>query len=594
MRLQVSLGIAVALWSGSAFAQLIAPGAPVPRTSKPPVVFLNGYQQTCPGSFNGTFGAADKILQSNGEVSIFFDNCSVSGGSGKPSIEALGAAFGTFLAALKYDDGQPVDSVDVVAHSMGGLIVRSYLSGKQTGAGTFNPPPATHIRKAVFLATPNFGTGLATTALGAGDNDAQLQEMSSGSQFLFDLATWNQDSDDLRGIDALAVAGNGGTGKATTAGFDDGVVALTSASLDFYLPGRTRVVPYCHVDGSGAIALAGLCPNGATGIARMTTAMHDSAQVIVSFFDGTDDWQSVGTAAEQDPLLSTNGGLLVMARAADDTSIALTSAQATGSRQTKDLNITGAGSAYTDMFPAGQLTLVANAPSASLTESTSLPAGLYAALIAKPGPLIARVLPAAGATFPLNVAPGEIVSLYGVNLAGSKASAQTTPLPTQLSDTQVLVNGSAVPLYYASGTQINAVFPNVSGLAKVTVQNSSGSHAVNVLVAPAVPEIFTQDGSGVGAASAQLYPGYTLVGAGNPLRAGEYLIIYLTGLDSATPAVTIGGVPCAVTYAGAAAIYPGLDQINCQAPAGIPPSEAAQLVVSEDGRSSNVTTVVVQ
>ena len=52
--------------------------------------------------------------------------------------------------------------MDVVAHSMGGLVLRCYLSGKQNAAGVFQPPAATHVRKAVFLATPHFGTGIAS------------------------------------------------------------------------------------------------------------------------------------------------------------------------------------------------------------------------------------------------------------------------------------------------------------------------------------------------------------------------------------------------------------------------------------------------
>src|SRR5690349_2055520 len=137
---------------------------PVPRTTKPPVVFLNGHQNDCTSSsFASTFGIADQVLAANGEASLFFDNCSVPG---KPPIETLGAAFGDFLASLKFTDGQSVDTVDVVAHSMGGLIVRSYLSGKQTTSGLFRPPAVIHIRKAVFLATPHFGSGVAVLGLG--------------------------------------------------------------------------------------------------------------------------------------------------------------------------------------------------------------------------------------------------------------------------------------------------------------------------------------------------------------------------------------------------------------------------------------------
>src|SRR6476620_12456234 len=142
----------------------------IPHKDKPPVVFLNGYQNTCPGtSFAGTFGVADQVLQANGEVSLFFDNCSVPG---KPTIEELGTAFGNYLSGLKYDDGQPVTTVDAVAHSMGGLILRSYLSGKRPGSAIFQPPSAIAIRKAVFLATPHFGSPVAFFG-----SDVQTQEL---------------------------------------------------------------------------------------------------------------------------------------------------------------------------------------------------------------------------------------------------------------------------------------------------------------------------------------------------------------------------------------------------------------------------------
>jgi hypothetical protein len=146
------------------------------------VIFLNGYESDCgSASFKGAFGIADQVLQANGQVSLFFNYCTVPG---QPTIEDMGAAFGAFLSGLRYEDGQPVDLVDSVAHSMGGLIVRSYLSGKGSTAGVFNPPAVTHLRKIVFVATPHFGTGVTT---GLPFSNAQLDQLTSGSCFLFDL-----------------------------------------------------------------------------------------------------------------------------------------------------------------------------------------------------------------------------------------------------------------------------------------------------------------------------------------------------------------------------------------------------------------------
>jgi triacylglycerol esterase/lipase EstA (alpha/beta hydrolase family) len=61
----------------------------------------------------------------------------------------------------EYESGEPVREVDVVAHSMGGLIVRAYLAGKQPN-GTFATPAAPLVRKVVFIGTPHFGTPVAS------------------------------------------------------------------------------------------------------------------------------------------------------------------------------------------------------------------------------------------------------------------------------------------------------------------------------------------------------------------------------------------------------------------------------------------------
>ena len=580
------------LSANSVFAQLISPGTPVPRTGKLPVVFLNGYQNDCTGSsFASTFGTADQVLAANGEASIFFDNCTVAG---KPPIEMLGDAFGSFLAGLRYVDGQPVDIVDVVAHSMGGLIVRSYLSGKQTASGVFHSPALTHIRKAVFLATPHFGSGVAALALGFATH---VDELASGNRFLFDLATWNQGTDDLRGVDAVAAAGNGGTGLATRPGFDDGVVALTSAAIGFYMPGRTRVVPFCHVTAGGLVSLAGLCSSTARGIARIQSAMDDSARIIVSFLNGTADWQTVGTAAEQDPFLSVDGGLNVTARSANDSPLMIDSVSADASRQSKKLNVVSNDVAYTDMFIAGPMMLTAAAGSVMVGQSLNLPAGFVDAVVLKPGPFIARVFPAASRVFPLSVAPGEIVSIYGTLLAAGTAQATILPLPAQLSDAQVLLNGMPVPLFYVSPGQINAAIPeSASGLVRLTVQNAAGSHSVNLLVEAAVPAIFTQDASGRGPAAALNARDSSLITASNPLHASDYVELFTTGLGTTgqQPTVTISGKDCPVSFAGRAPGFVGLDQINCQIPSGLSADPSAPVAISAGGRTSNVATLALQ
>jgi uncharacterized protein (TIGR03437 family) len=566
------------------------------------VVFINGYQfEGCPSTFAGTFGIADQVLQSNGEVSLFFSTCSLPSTA---TIEDLGAAFGTFLASLKFTNGQPVETVDVVAHSMGGLVLRAYLSGKQDTAGVFQPPAATQVRKAVFLATPHFGTPVASL-LGI---TAQVDEMASGSAFLFDLGTWNDGTDDLHGVDAIAAAGNAGTGLLSgTSAFDDGVVPLTSAALQFYLPGRTRVVPYCHTSSGGLVSDLGLCPGSAKGIADIDSAMHDSAQMIVSFLNGTTAWQSVGTAPESNSFLSVDGGLIVAARAADDSTLNIDSATAGLPGASTKLSTSSNHLAYTDMITAAALSVNVVSGSLSINGSVTLPAGGTEPYIVKPGPLVARVLPAAANIFPLNLAPRMLIAIYGSNLASQPDQATGVTFPTQLADVQVLVGGSPIPLYYASPTQINAVLPDsATGLTQLTIQNSAGKNSLNVLVAAASPAIFTQDSSGTGPAAALNAHDETLITASNPLNVGDTVELYATGLGITItsndlqialqdPTVTIGGVPCPVTFAGQAPGYIGLDQIDCTIPAGIAASATSPVVVTSTSgnQTSNTATLAI-
>lgn len=566
-------------------AQFVTNTKAIPRTGKPPVIFLNGHETDCGSiTFQKSFGISDQVLQANSRVSLFFNNCNFSG---TPSIEKLAAFFGTYLADLTYDDGQPVPSVDVVGYSMGGLIVRSYLSGKQEAQATFNPPATIRIGKAVFIATPNFGTPIGSLSFGS---DVQSDELSSGSHFLMDLNTWNQGRDDLRGIDAIALAGTGGTGLAVSPGFDDGLMALTSASLQFYQPGRTRILPLCHVASPGLLTVTGFCPPNAKGISKITAATDDTARILVSFLNGTTDWQSIGTAPEQNSFLQNGSGLMARARTAGDVRVNPSSVRVTpASGPAKDLNSTNSEIAYTDLTGAGKAVLTVNAGSSSFIQTVTLPAGGARALILKTGPRVEAVIPAAAPVFPLVIAPRMLVSIYGTGLAQST----------------VTLNKAAVQTSYVSDTQINALIPEnaAQGLNSLTVQNGGGSHTVNVFLESAFPAVFSLDQSGNGAAAALNAQNSVIVSSTAPLHAGEYLELFLTGLGTTArrigldfaqvqPTVTVGGVACPVTYAGTAPGFPGLDQINCVIPAGLG-KRAAPVVVTSGNRASPVTTIAV-
>lgn len=554
------------------------------------VVLVNGYQfPPCDTvTAESTFGQLPQKLRDMGREVVFFNNCSVPApaGANRPSIEDLGAALGTKIASID------APQVDVVVHSMGGLILRAYLSGKQNTPGSFAPPENSKVRKAVFLASPHFGPGSAPLLLTVGANDPQVRAILPGSRFLLDLATWNQGGDDLRGVDAVSVAGS-------VTGGSDGLVPITSASLSFAGdPARTRVVPYCHTD----VGLLALIPPGCSRplyIANVVSDDHLSWRVIRSFLESTEEWRTVGTSLTADPIGSTRGGLLMAVRDKDDNPVSGVSAITAGSLALQKV----VDYYYGEQVPAGSLNLAINAPSGNTTAQQTVSAGLYSVALVKPGPRAAAVLPAAGRVGTRTLAPGMFVSLYGAALTTDSAAAQSLPLPSTLAGVQVTAGGTWLGLQYAGPGQINAILPeDASGLVTLTVKSGAGAARINVLIEPAVPAVFTQTGTGSGPASVIQANSGVVITTESKARARDVLSLYLTGLGATelrsglhwariVPKVFVGGLEAQVLYAGRAPGYAGLDQINFIVPDGVASGDTTPLRVEANGRSSNETVL---
>jgi uncharacterized protein (TIGR03437 family) len=208
------------------------------------------------------------------------------------------------------------------------------------------------------------------------------------------------------------------------------------------------------------------------------------------------------------------------------------------------------------------------------------------------------------------VSPGEIVTLYGVNIGpatavGFQVNADGT-YAKSLGGTQVLFDGVPAGLTYVSAGQVNAVAP-YSLAAGPTTQVQVAyqgllSNAISVPIQAAHPGLFTVDASGLGA-GAILNQDYSLNGGLNPAARGSWVMIYSTGggvtnppgvdatLTPAAPplyqlkttpvAVTIGGVAATVSYSGDAPTQiAGLTQINAQVPAGATPGTKVPVVVT--------------
>jgi uncharacterized protein (TIGR03437 family) len=205
------------------------------------------------------------------------------------------------------------------------------------------------------------------------------------------------------------------------------------------------------------------------------------------------------------------------------------------------------------------------------------------------GPVFASVVQ----PIPTTYAPGEIVSVFGVNFCASPASAAPT-LPDRLAACIVQVDGANMRLYYASEGQINMVLPQTlaTGSHRLVVMRytdtgyrtlAAQSPAFNFTVAPIAPAFVERAESGNWSLLVQYTDG-GLAGASRPLHAGDYVTLYLTGLgrkaqtyaDGAAPKVAspavepvqvqVAGLSAQVLYAGIQPQSPGLDQITLQLP----------------------------
>ena len=219
--------------------------------------------------------------------------------------------------------------------------------------------------------------------------------------------------------------------------------------------------------------------------------------------------------------------------------------------------------------------------------------------------------------------PGELVSIFGSNLADGPEAATQLPLPTQMQNAFILLGSQTMPLLYVSPTQINAVVPY--GLTRGTAQQAVARHGSSLSVpqrvplAAADPAFFTTNASGQGQGHIYVIPPpkydtQILAGSSTPATAGDILTMYCTGLGAvnqpvtagsaapsnplartvSTVSVTIGGQPATVSYAGLAPGFAGLYQINATVPGGVPTGDQIPVVIMVDGISSPVVTIAVK
>jgi len=233
---------------------------------------------------------------------------------------------------------------------------------------------------------------------------------------------------------------------------------------------------------------------------------------------------------------------------------------------------------------------------------------------------------ASSAPFTSGIAPGELLTLYGVNLAPSLQVASSTPFPTTLNGVQVMISGLPAPIYYVSPTQVSVIVPYaVTGsISQVQIiSGSASSNTVSTFVNKTVPGVFTQNQTGLGYAAIIHLDG-SLVTPSHPAQIGETLSAFLTGLGAVNPlvpdgsagpvsplsqttntiTVDVNGVAATVGYAGLAPQLAGLYQINFTVPTGLtngdnsidiggPDSYTSEALISIGTATSNAAPALV-
>lgn len=133
------------------------------------------------------------------------------------------------------------------------------------------------------------------------------------------------------------------------------------------------------------------------------------------------------------------------------------------------------------------------------------------------------------------VAPGQLVTILGSNLADEAQNVATLPLPIELNRTEVLLGGQPLRLLYASDGQINAQVPydlSFNTAHQLLVRRGPTlSVAEPFVVAQAQPGIFTRNEKGFGQAAVFTADGVRAE-PGSPAKEGDEVVIYCTGLGA--------------------------------------------------------------
>ena len=224
--------------------------------------------------------------------------------------------------------------------------------------------------------------------------------------------------------------------------------------------------------------------------------------------------------------------------------------------------------------------------------------------------------------------PGSLTAVFGSGLAYASGTTQPgVPVSSNgAADTlfglTMQTNGIDAPLLYASPGQANIQIPwELAGQMQVTflVTRNGTTRMMTIPLAPYAPGVFSTNQGGGAQAAALIAstppviaaPAGTFPGS-RPIHAGEYLSLFGTALGAvdsaqitnqhaaccvsttATPVVTVGGVPAVVQFSGLAPTLLGVYQVNVRIPSNAPTGSTVPVVLKIGGATSNTVTIAIE
>jgi len=207
-----------------------------------------------------------------------------------------------------------------------------------------------------------------------------------------------------------------------------------------------------------------------------------------------------------------------------------------------------------------------------------------------PPPTIACILDSADFSPVTSVAPGQLLSLFGVFSSGSPATPPPGATSTSLDGVTVDVNGVSSDLLYVAGGQINFQAPfSIAGAAQANINltsalsNLSDSRTLPMVASnpaaflnTAKPSLALAICTMESAASVNgvlpvaLNPDGSVNTCLNPALAGSIVTLFLNGLGATSSPVVTANAGTVVSVSAMANAISGIWEVNFQIPANTP------------------------